>query len=1272
MNNYERMFSMKALKKVASLVIAAAMITSSFAFTASVSAAETTDAAVSAVSSDSAIQSEVKDGVMLHAFNWSYNSIKENLPAIAAAGYTTVQTSPVQQAKDYGTSNDVAGQWWKLYQPVSMSIAQKSWLGTKEDLKSLCAEADKYGIKIICDIVSNHMGNEVETDPNSLSEQVNTYQPDFYTNKSTYFHSYTGNASDSSIQSVVQGHVSACPDLNTGNSNVQNAVISLLKECIDCGVDGFRFDAAKHIETPNDGSYASDYWPNITSAAESYYKEKTGGNLYIYGEILNTCGSGRSYSSYTEYINVTDNRTGDAVLAAVSKGNASTAAKASYKSGVSASNAVLWAESHDTFEGESGSAGIANTAGISDEDVIKAWSIVASRKDSTALYFARPGAALMGEAATDTAYKSTAVSEVNKFHNLFVGQSEKLGSSDGVAYVARGTSGIVLANCTGTTKSVSISGTGIADGSYVDTITGNKFTVSGGVLTGSIGSTGVAVVYKGSVTPKNTCSVESGIFKGETMTVELGLENATSGTYCLDNSTPVTYTGKTTIRIGSDYKYGETINLTLTATDGAKTTTATYKYTKKEAASSGVYIFFDSSKISSWKAPFNIYIYDEDTSSTTTYKNTSWPGQAMQIDPATGYYYVEVSSNSCIAEDKTTKDSSESNYDLAHSSNTYVIISDSKGNQHPADGARTKLKLGGSSKILTGRSTSGWNTTTLVPSAGTPVEATDVTKGTVATVPTTTAPVPTTTAPVPTTTAPVPTTTAPAPTTTAPTPTTTPDPTTAPPAGTMIYGDVNGDGAIRVDDATLIQKHSVGLTSIDDKYLVLADVNADGVINVLDATMIQKYIVGDANWGLTGQPYAPETEPVTTAPAPTEPTTEATEPTVVTEPTTEATEPTTEATEPETTNPPLSKDYYLFGYINGANYGCEEDYENLGDYKFVDGKVTVNFNQTSYVGVKTADNEWFMTDDWQGAVTEVTLYNANLLGETANKLMVPAGESVLTLVENADGTLTLSYELISEPVTTPTEATVVTEPETTNPPLSKDYYLFGYINGANYGCEEDYENLGDYKFVDGKVTVNFNQTSYVGVKTADGDWFMTDDWQGEVTEVTLYNASGLGVTANKLMVPAGESVLTLVENADGTLTLSYELISEPVTTPTEATEATEATGATEATTVPGPFTLSRVYFDNSVAKYEEVYIYGWQDSGLGDSAHAMTQIEGTDIWYYDFASPLAVGAKGFLFKSAKPNWEEQTIDLSVVDGMNCYKANAGKNTGGSWSYYTEK
>ena len=35
----------------------------------------------------------------------------------------------------------------------------------------------------------------------------------------------------------------------------------------------------------------------------------------------------------------------------------------------------------------------------------------------------------MGEAAGVTSWKSVAVSEINKFHNAFVGKSEKLGSS---------------------------------------------------------------------------------------------------------------------------------------------------------------------------------------------------------------------------------------------------------------------------------------------------------------------------------------------------------------------------------------------------------------------------------------------------------------------------------------------------------------------------------------------------------------------------------------------------------------------------------------------------------------------------------------------------------------------------------------------------------------------------------------------------------------------------------------------------------------------------
>lgn len=1047
---------MKKAKKIASLVVASALLTSSFAAITSVNAAEV-DSAQTA-SADSTLRDKVGDGVMLHAFNWSYNTIKENLPAIAAAGYTTVQTSPVQQPKDYSTSGDVTGQWWKLYQPISFHIAEQSWLGTKDDLKSLCDEADKYGIKIICDIVSNHIANADEARPDSVSNQVKKYEPEFYKKRRTYTRTYKGDANDSSVQAVVQGHVSKCPDLVTNDTAVQTYIINLLKECIDCGVDGFRFDAAKHIETEDDGEYASDYWKNITTSASSYYTQKTGDDLYIYGEILNNCGADRSYSSYTKYINVTDNRTGDAVLYNVTKGKASTATNAKYKSGVAASNAVLWAESHDTYEGSSGSSGFSNTADVSDENVVKAWAIVASRKDSTALFFARPGTALMGGVSTDTTYKSTAVSEINKFHNLFVGQSEKLGSSGDIAYVARGTSGIVLSNCKGTNASVSISGTGLADGKYTDTVSGAEFTVANGVLTGSIGKTGVAVVYNGTTTPKAINSVESGSFRGDTMTLTLSLENATSGTYCLDDSTPVKFTGTTSIRIGSDYKPGETINLTVTATDGVKTSSMAYKYTKSTAQESGVYVFFNPATQKGWSAPYQVYIYDETTNKGTVYKNANWPGEAMTLDPATGYYYYEVPKSSSISADEDDENQAPSDFDLSTSANTRVIISEKGGEQYPGR-TDTPISLNGSSKAFSLTKAGTWEDTTLTPTK-VEIEATDVTKGSAAEP---------TTKPVPST-----------------------QPTTAQPAtepsGNAVYGDVNGDGDITVVDATLVQKHVVQLETLSADKQILADVNGDNTISVVDATLIQKYVVRLEDWGRTGDVYQAE-QPTTPEPTTAEPTT------------------------------------------------------------------------------KPADT--------------YTLYFKTKLGWMTS-----------------DGVSLFAYDLDT---------------------------------GASYQFEQDTDAYPNVYTVEVPATVSnvsvYRSLSEVDEKPVGGD------------DGNVYNCWG-----------------ATVSKTNNCITLSND---EAVSTAPYVPEQKPA------------FTLSRVYFDNSKAHYTDVYIYGWAESGLGNAAAHMNKIAGTDIWYYDFDTPLSPGANCFLFKDTESTWKTQTNDLTVADGKNCFRANPGSKSGGVWVSYSE-
>lgn len=1057
---------MKKAKKIASLVVASALLTSSFAAITSVNAAEV-DSAQTA-SADSTLRDKVGDGVMLHAFNWSYNTIKENLPAIAAAGYTTVQTSPVQQPKDYSTSGDVTGQWWKLYQPISFHIAEESWLGTKDDLKSLCDEADKYGIKIICDIVSNHIANADEARPETVSNQVKKYEPEFYKKRKTYTRTYKGDANDSSVQAVVQGHVSKCPDLVTNDTAVQGYIINLLKECIDCGVDGFRFDAAKHIETEDDGEYASDYWKNITTSASSYYTQKTGDDLYIYGEILNNCGADRSYSSYTKYINVTDNRTGDAVLYNVTKGKASTATNAKYKSGVAASNAVLWAESHDTYEGNSGSSGYSNTSSVSDEDVVKAWAIVASRKDSTALFFARPGTALMGNISTDSTYKSTAVSEINKFHNLFVGQSEKLGSSGDIAYVARGTSGIVLSNCNGTNASVSISGTGLADGKYTDTVSGAEFTVANGVLTGSIGNTGVAVVYNGTTTPKAINSVESGSsFKGDTMTLTLSLENATSGTYCLDDSTPVKFTGTTSIRIGSDYKPGETITLTVTATDGVKTSSMVYKYAKSTAQESGVYVFFNPATKKSWSAPYQVYIYDETTNKGTVYKNANWPGEAMTLDPATGYYYYEVPKSSSISADEDDENQAASDFDLSTSANTRVIISEKGGEQYPGR-TDTPISLNGSSKAFSLTKAGTWEDTTLTPTK-VEIEATDVTKGSAAEP---------TTKPVPST-----------------------QPTTAQPAtepsGNAVYGEVNGDGDITIVDATLVQKHVAQLETLSADKQILADVNGDNTISVVDATLIQKYIVQLKDWGRTGDVYQSE-QPTTPEPTTAEPTT---------------------------------------------------------------------VKPTAQPTTKPADT--------------YTLYFKTKLGWMTS-----------------DGVSLFAYDLDT---------------------------------GASYQFEQDTDAYPNVYTVEVPATVSnvsvYRSLSEVDEKPVGGD------------DGNVYNCWDATVSKTNNCIS--------LSNDEAVSTAPYVPEQKPA------------------------FTLSRVYFDNSKAHYTDVYIYGWAESGLGNAAAHMNKIAGTDIWYYDFDTPLSPGSNCFLFKDTESTWETQTNDLTVADGKNCFRANPGSKSGGVWVSYSE-
>ena len=304
-------------------------------------------------------------------------------------------------------------------------------------------------------------------------------------------------------------------------------------------------------------------------------------------------------------------------------------------------------------------------------------------------------------------------------------------------------------------------------------------------------------------------------------------------------------------------------------------------------------------------------------------------------------------------------------------------------------------------------------------------------------------------------------------------------------------------------------------------------------------------------------------------------------------------------------------DYYLVGFINGADYGCAGDYATIGDYKFVNGKLVVTFDaEDNYVFVKTGDNaKWYRASAYS---TDTTVTLVDSITGANEKLYVPGGvELTFTLVVNDDDTVILSYTVAaaSDPDTGGDEEddlsnlfvfsvgqtlfvaengmtwnewinstynssslhlrgdNVFADGESNyavcnpngNPVLKDevilhdtiyhtslinvskpgDYYLVGFINGADYGCAGDYANLGDYKFVNGKLVVTFEaDDNYVFVKTGDNTkWYMAPAYSTD-TIVTLANS--ITGTSEKLYVPGGvEVTFTLVVNNDDTVTLSY-------------------------------------------------------------------------------------------------------------------------------------
>lgn len=635
---------MKKNKRIISAALAASMLLPCFA-TAAVSANAVVVSDENSVSAgDYDLMDNIQDGVILHCFNWKYNDIKAELNNIAEAGFTTIQTSPAQPGSGTGT-------WWWLYQPLGFYIGT-SELGTKAELESLCKEAENYGIKVIVDVVANHLAGDHSRIEDDLKP-------------SKYWHTFGGGIDWKNRWQVTHGEI-GMPDIATENSYVQQKVGKYMQELKSVGVDGIRWDAAKHIGVPSEDD---NFWSSVTKYG-----------LYNYGEILTgpddrETGNEDIMKEYTDYITVTDSNYGKALRDSFNSGDAPDSSGNWCDRGISCDKLIYWAESHDTWSNNK-DWGYSND--MSQNVIDRAYAVAASQNEVTALYFSRPSSKIkdnikIGEKGS-THFTSSEVAEVNKFHNAMNGKADCYKKSNDCSVITRKDGGAVIVKGSGSGNVSVENGGGYAKpGTYVDRISGNTFTVTSSSISGKVGSSGIAVIYE-EENPKPRVSVTPGssTYETETYTLTLNTKNAENSQYSVDGGKYQSFTDGTKITIGAGLAYGTKTTINVKASNANGSADKTYIYTKVDPTLTQK-IYFDNSSYN-WSNIY-AYIYSDAVS------NAKWPGEKMTLDSSTGYYVIEVSDS------------------LA---NGAVIFSDgtnSASKRYPAD-SKPGLNLNGTTKIF--------------------------------------------------------------------------------------------------------------------------------------------------------------------------------------------------------------------------------------------------------------------------------------------------------------------------------------------------------------------------------------------------------------------------------------------------------------------------------------------------------------------------------------------------------------------------------------------
>lgn len=576
------------------------------------------DTNVYSETSSASSHSEVsmKDGTILHAWCWSFNTIKDNMAAIKDAGYTSVQTSPINAVVAGKGGDKSLSNWYYQYQPTLYTIGNYQ-LGTEAEFIEMNRVAEEYGIKIIVDAVLNH----TTSDYNQVDAYIKSIPN--WTRGNTQIRNWNDR------YDVTQNSLLGLYEWNTQSYEVQQYLLKFLKNAVADGADGFRYDAAKHIELP--GEYGSNFWNVILN----------NGSEFQYGEVLQDSIS--KDASYANLMSITASNYGRQIRDALHDRRINSGNLGNYQAAVDPSNLVLWVESHDTYANDD-----QESTWMSDEDLKLGWAMITARAKGTPLFFSRPvgggngtrftGQSRIGDAGSNL-YKDKSVVAVNKFNNAMIGESEYIRNPSGdeqVVMIERGNKGTVIVNLVSNEKNIN-SETKLANGTYIDKVSGKAFTVANNRITGNVPARSVVVLYN--VEDNKASASISGYNEGNntiTSATELTLKtsDAKKATYQINKGNEVTFKDGDKVRIGDDLEVGQSVTITLTITDTAdKVSSKTYTFTKEDP-NAKTSLYFDNPD--NWTDVY-AYMYTSKDSKLLG----AWPGTKMTKD-SSGRFTISV------------------------------------------------------------------------------------------------------------------------------------------------------------------------------------------------------------------------------------------------------------------------------------------------------------------------------------------------------------------------------------------------------------------------------------------------------------------------------------------------------------------------------------------------------------------------------------------------------------------------------------------------------